>query len=310
MRPALTTIGSLPAVPGTSSDVLERAVDLQRRHGAQILTDGEPRADMLSYYVGIPGIREGPGAPQVVDRIRPLEDPARFAKIIDLDRVRAMLPGAQFKVSLTGPATFALSTASRGAGAVYRSPLDPTLQDDLVDALVPIAREIARRGAFLQIDEPSLSQGMREYGPALGRLELLASEVPRERSSLHVCGGLVRSKVLPALLALEHVSILSLAFAGRSEAENRTLLASPAWEEHGMKLGAGCIGVQVSVASDLMGPASVATLAKEIVSRVGVDNVAWITPDCGLRATPPDLVPPLLENLRGGYERTFPIVRA
>lgn len=309
MRPALTTVGSLPAVSGTSSDVLERAIDLQRRHGFQILTDGEPRSDMLSYYVGIPGIREGPGAPQIVDRIRPLDDPSRFAKVRDLDRVRAMLPDAQFKVSLTGPATFALSCASRGAGSAYRSPLDPALQDDLVDALVPIAREIARRGAFLQIDEPSLSQGMREYGPALGRLELLASEVPRDRSSLHVCGGLVRSKVLPALLALEHVSILSLAFAGRSEAENRALLAPRPWEEHGMRLGAGCIGVQVSLASEILNPSSVATLAEDVANRVGVENVAWVTPDCGLRATPADLVPLLLENLRRGYERTFPIVR-
>lgn len=306
MRPALTTIGSLPAVPGTSPDVLERAVDLQRRHGIEILSDGEPRADMLSYYVGLPGIGEGPGVPRIVGRIRPLEDPSRFAKVQDLDRVRAMLPEARFKVTLTGPATFALSCASRGAGPAYRSPLDPALLDDLVDALVPIAREIARRGAFLQIDEPALSQGMREYGPALGRVELLGSEVPRERASLHVCGGLVRSKVLPALLGLEHISVLSLAFAGRSETENRALLDRRMWDERGMRLGAGCIGVQVSEAADVMEPSSVAALAEEIVGRVGPDRVAWVTPDCGLRATPAGLVPLLLENLRRGYERAFP----
>lgn len=305
MRPALTTVGSLPPFPGGPEEALVQAVDLQRRHGFEILTDGEPRADMLSYFAGIPGVRESGGVPHIVERIRPLEDPSLFSKVRDLDRVKQLHPEANVKVSLTGPATFALACGPRAAGSPYRGPLDPALQDDFVDALVPIAREIARRGAFLQIDEPVLSQGMREYGPALGRLELLASEAPRERVSVHVCGGLVRSKVLPALLGLERVSILSLAFAGRTEAENRALLESRAWEDHGKRLGAGCIGVQVAESREVMEAEAVQKLLEEVLRRVGPEHMAWVHPDCGLRATPRDLAPVVLKNLRRGFERAY-----
>ncbi len=305
MRPALTTVGSLPPFPGPPEDALLQAVDLQRRHGFEILTDGEPRADMLSYFVGIPGIREGRGAPRIAERIRPLDDSSLFSKVRDLDFLKERHPGAKFKVSLTGPATFALACGSGGAGSAYRSPMDSALHDDFVDALVPIAREIVRRGAFLQIDEPVLSQGMREYGPALGRLELLASEAPPGTVSLHVCGGLARSKVLPALLGLERISILSLAFAGRSEAENRPLLDAQLWEEHDKRLGAGCIAVQVAQTSEVMEPAVVQGILGDIVERLGPERVAWIHPDCGLRATPTHFAPVLLRNLRRAYERTY-----
>ncbi|HII41265.1 MAG TPA: hypothetical protein HA326_08645 [Thermoplasmata archaeon] len=310
MRPVLTTVGSLPPFSGSADQALSKAVALQKSHGFEMLTDGEQRADMLSYYAGIPGVREERGVPRIVDRIRPLDDPARFPKVQDLERLRALYPEARFKVSLTGPATFLLACAAGGAGPAYRGPLDPALHDDLVAALVPLVREIARRGAWLQLDEPILSQGMRDYGPALRRLETLASEVPRERAFLHVCGGHARSRALDALLTLEHVGTLSLAFAGRVEAENRSLLDPRPWADHGMGLGAGVIDVQVARPEEVMSPDAVAHLLEDIVRRVGVENVASVTPDCGLRATTPELVPTLLENLRRGFERTFPTVRA
>ncbi len=310
MRPVLTTIGSLPPFSGSADEALRKAVTMQKAHGLEVLTDGEQRADMLSYYVGIAGIQEVQGVPRVVDRIRPLDDPSRFSKVQDLDRVRTLYPEARFKVALTGPATFLLACTASGAGPAYRGPLDPRLYDDLVAALVPLAREIARRGAWLQIDEPILSQGMRDYRPALARIETLASEAPRERASLHVCGGLAKSKALSSLLTLERVGTLNLAFAGRAEAENRSLLDPHPWEDRGMRLGVGAIDVQVTRADELMGPDRVAALLDDVLRRVGVENIGSVTPDCGLRATPPDVVPTLLENLRRGFERTFPIVRA
>jgi len=151
---------------------------------------------------------------------------------------------------------------------------------------------------------------MRDYRPALRRIDRIASEAPREHAVLHVCGGLARSKALDALLALEHVGTLNVAFAGRAEAENRVLLRPGPWEDRGMGLGAGAIDVQVTGINDIMTPEAVAELLEEILGSVGVENVVSVTPDCGLRATSPDLVPHLLENLRRGFERTFPIVRA
>ena len=310
MRPVLTTVGSLPPSSGTPEEALRKAVALQKSHGFELLTDGEPRADMLSYYVGIPGIRAEGGVPRIVDRIRPLPDATEFSKIRDLDRLRALYPEARFKVALTGPASFILACAGGGAGPAYHGPLDPKLHDDLVAALAPIAREVGRRGASLQIDEPILSQGMRDYGPTLRRLEILAGEVPRERAVLHVCGGHARSKSLDALLTLERVGTLNVAFAGRAEAENRALLHPHPWEDRGIGLGAGAIDVQVSRPEELMSPEAVAALLDDLVRRMGVENISSVTPDCGLRATSAALIPQLLENLRRGFERTFPIVRA
>lgn len=306
MRPVLTIVGSLPPFLGEPEEALGAAVSLQRAHGVGLLTDGEQRGDMLSLYAELPGLRVDRGVPRVVGRIRPMEDPARFTKVADLDRLRATYPKLRFKVSLTGPMTFLLATAAGGAGPAYRGPMDPQLHHDLTDALRPIAHEIARRGAHLQVDEPILSQGMRDYGPALRRIDRLASEVPRERTSLHVCGSLVRAKTLDALFQLEEVSTLNLGFAGRLERENQALLEPRAWNEHGLLLGAGCINVQVSSPVEVMEPAAVADLLRMIVDRVGPETIGFVLTDCGMRATPSDLVPALLENLHRGFEEVFP----
>ena len=306
MRPILTTVGSLPPPSSPTEDPLEDALRLQRERGFRLLTDGEPRGDMLSLYAELPGIRLSRGIPRVVGRIRPMDDPAQFTKVRDLDALRARYPETPFKVSLTGPSTFLLASAAGGAGSAYRGPLDPGLHDDLTEALRPLAHEIARRGAHLQIDEPILSQGMRDYRPALTRLDRLASEAPRQHASVHVCGSLVRAKTLEALFRLQGFAVLSLAFAGKLERENLPLLEPAGWEDHDVSLGAGAMDVQVSGADDLMGEEAIEALLREIVARVGLEHVAFVLPDCGLRATPAALVPPLLDRLHRGFLRAFP----
>ncbi len=304
-RPTLTGIGSLPPFPGPVSDALRAAVDLQRAHGFGLLTDGEPRGDMLSYYGEIPGIEFHSGVPRIVGRITPPEDPAGFAKVQDLDAVRAAYPEVRFKVALTAPTTFLLACASSGAGPAYRGPLDPALHDDLTEAIRPIAHEIAQRGAFLQMDDPILSQGMRDYGPSRRRLDAIASEASRERVSLHVCGGLARSKALDALLGLRNVCTLSIAFAGRAERENLALLRRDLWQDRDIHLGAGCARTQVANAADLTSPEETAALLHEIRAKMGDDRIRYVTPDCGLRGTPPELVPPLLDRLQRGFTLAY-----
>ncbi len=305
-RPVLTGIGSLPPVEGAIEDALRAAVRLQQSHGFGLLTDGEPRGDMLSLYGTLPGIEVRGGIPRIVGRIRPLDEPADFPKVRDLDFLRSAFPGAAFKVTLTAPSTFILSCAASGAGPAYHGPLDPALHEDLTEALRPIAAEIARRGAYLQIDDPILSQGMRDFAPALHDIDTIASEVPRERASLHVCGGLARSGALEALQRLEALSTLSIAFAGRAELENLALLRRDAWSERDQMLGAGVIDVQVTRDEELMSPDGVEALLRQIGARVGMERIRFVLPDCGLRATPRSLVPSLLESLRAGYERVFP----
>lgn len=303
--PRLTGIGSLPQSEGTPEDALQSAVKLQLDHGFRLLTDGEPRGDMLAYYAGIPGIEMRGGTPRITGRIRPLDDAASFAKVRDLDFLRNAFPDLEFKVALTAPATFILAAAASGAGPAYRSPMDPKLYDDLTEALQPIAHEIARREGYLQLDDPILSQGMSDYRPALRRIDAIASESPRERASLHVCGGLGRSKALEALLHLESISTLSLAFAGRQERENLGLVASAPWADRDFTLGVGAIDVQVSGASEIMSPTAVGSLLKEVEARVGADRLRYVSPDCGLRGTQADLVPKILANLHAGYALVF-----
>ncbi len=306
-RPILTGIGSFPPRPGPAEQAMVDLVELQRAHGFGLFTDGEQRSDMLALYASLPGVQSNRGVPRIVGRIRPLEDPAAFVKVHDLDALRARFPDLQFKVTLTGPTTFLLATAASGAGPAYRGALDERLHDDLTEALRPIAHELAIRGAFLQVDDPILSQGMRDYAPALRRLDSVAAEVPRERATVHVCGGLVRSKVVPALLdRLESVSTLSLAFAGRSERENVTLLDSKSWEDADKTLGVGCIDVQVAPGGTVMSADAAADLLRSVRDRVGRERVRFVLPDCGLRATPPEAVPVLLDRLRTAYETVFP----
>ena len=307
--PVLTGIGSLPPFEGSLGQALHGAVRMQREHGFGLFTDGEPRGDMLSLYTSFPGIEIRGGVPRIVGRIRPLENPASFPKVRDLDFLRAAYPHLSFKVTLTAPTTFLLATATVGAGPAYRHALDPTLHDDLAEALLPVAREIGQRGAHLQIDDPILSQGMRDYGPALRRIDAIAAQVPRNRTSLHVCGNLARSKALDALLHLHNVSTLTLAFAGRAERENLSLLDREDWRDVDLSLGAGCADVQLSRQDGPMSPATIASLLRDIVDRIGEKRVRYVTPDCGLRATPRELVLPLLERLRRGFLEVFPNAR-
>ncbi len=302
MPPVLTGIGSLPPVDGPVEPALRSAVELQRVHGFGLFTDGEPRGDMLALYATLPGIELRSGVPRIVGRIRPPDDPAAFAKIRDLDFLRAAYPGLPFKVTLTAPTTFLLACAAAGAGPAYRGALDPALHDDLTEALRPIAHAIGRRGAHLQLDDPILSQGLRDDAPALRRLDAIASEVPRDRASLHVCGGLARSGALDALRRLRSVSTFSLAFAGRQERENLALLRPEPWAEDDRRLGAGCIDVQATDSGGVMSPESVSELLQRIYDRVGEDRVRYVLPDCGLRGTPPALVPRILGNLQAGFQ--------
>ncbi len=305
VRPILTSEGSFPRASTTPEEAMLKTVEFQRAHGLELLTDGEQRADMLSIYASFPGVRDEGGIPRIIGRIRPLDDPAQFMKVRDLDFLRQAFPEVRFRVNLTGPTTFAFSCGSSGAGPAYKGATDPALHDDLTDAIHPIAREVQRRGVALQLDEPILSQGMRDYGPALQRLDSIASEVPRERMTLHVCGGLARGKVLDALLRLENVSALNLAFAGRAERENVALLERRVWDDRDLSLGAGCISVQVTRAEEIMSPDAVAGLLRSISERVGWERIRYVLPDCGFRATSAEFVPQILENMRKGFDEAF-----
>lgn len=301
----LTSHGSFPRTGKPLEQAMVETVEFQRRHGMEIFTDGELRGDVLDCYADLPGIRKEGGVPRFFGRVRPLDDPTTFSRFHDLAFLQIRFPEARFKVNLTGPTTFAFSCGASNPGPAYRSAMDPRLHDDLTEAIRPLAHEYARRDVFVQIDDPILSQGMRDYTPALRCIDAIASEVPRDRMIVHVCGGLVRTKALDALLRLDRVATLALAFAGRLEQENVGLIDGKRFRDQDITLAVGSTPVQVATPEEVHSAAQVATLLRTVRDRVGPEQMRFVTPDCGFRATNAEFVSPILRSMREGFVSVF-----
>lgn len=300
----MTTIGSFPRLATTVEQSMMEAVELQRRFGISIFSDGEQRNDMISYFAeSLPGLGIRDGIPYIASKIKPPDSPSSFPKISDLDFVRSRFPSLRFKVTLTGPATLAIACGSRKVSAPYSNILDHMIYQDLADALTPIAAEAARAQAFVQVDEPMLSQGVPDYPTKLSLIDRILAEVPYDRASLHVCGDLRPFGVFNHLLRTENVSILSHAFSGKQESRNVELLERRSLEDAGKKLGLGCISVSPTRREDVDHSSVVLTRIHMIANKVGLENVAWVHPDCGLRATQKELVPLILGNMQRAVER-------
>jgi methionine synthase II (cobalamin-independent) len=94
---------------------------------------------------------------------------------------------------------------------------------------------------------------------------------------------------------MKNTSVLSLEFAGSSG--NIGLLSRSIIEGSQKKIGVGCMKVNVLSKNDLTTPERAVEIVNEVSSKIGVENVAYIHPDCGLRRTKHDLAFLILENL-------------
>jgi methionine synthase II (cobalamin-independent) len=298
-----TTIGSLFRFSEDLHESIDEAVTFQRHHGLDLLTDGEQRADMVSYFAeSFAGLGVESGVPVITGRIA-LQGPAGdFSKVKDLEYIRSKYPDAPVKVAITGPTTLGMTCGSRRIASHYRGLLDFSLYKDIASSLAPIARELARLGAHVQIDEPFLSQGYRDLPERVALLDRVAEDIPPERTSVHVCGFVGRFGVIDHLLRLENVSVLSFGFAGRQERGNLNFLKGDAFHDSGKRLGAGCMAVTPMSEAEVDRPEAVDTLLRAILDEVGPDSVAYAHPDCGLRATSKSLVPMVLRNFRAGVD--------
>lgn len=304
MPPLLTTtIGSLGRFDKDLHRSIETALRLQQEHRIDILSDGEQRADMVSYFAeSFAGLGIEDGAPVVLGRIALKDDPNQFSKVQDLDYILGKHPGLKVKVAITGPTTLGMTCGSRKIKSHYRNLLDFKMYEDIADALAPIARAITDRGAYVQIDEPFLSQGYRDLKTRVELLDVVADGLPRDKVTAHVCGFIGKFGVVEHLLRLENVSVLSFAFAGRIERPNIEHIFRKDFEDAGVKLGAGCISVVPMTEMEVDTAEAVSERLREIASRVGRDNIAFAHPDCGMRATNKSLVPIILHNLRAGVD--------
>jgi methionine synthase II (cobalamin-independent) len=297
-----TTIGSLARFVPDLHESIDRALAYQREHGLDLLTDGEQRTDMVSYFAeSFEGLGIEGGAPVVTGKVSLRGAPESFSKVKDLEYIRSKHPELAVKVAITGPTTLGMTCGSRKIQSHYKNIMDFELYKDLADALAPIAKALTDRGAYVQIDEPFLSQGYRDVKARVGLLDRIAEGLPKERLSVHVCGFVGRPGLVDSLLALESFSVLSFGFAGRIERPNIEHMPST-FEANGKKLGAGCIKVTPMSLAEIETPKDVALILGSLSSRIGRANIAYAHPDCGLRATNKSLVPVILDNLRAGVD--------
>lgn len=296
-----TTIGSLYRFGEDLHESIDKALAFQKEHGSDLLTDGEQRTDMVSYFAeSLAGLGVESGIPVITGKITLQGSERDFSKVKDLAHIRSKLPDTPIKVAITGPTTLGMTCGSRKIASDYRGLLDFGLYEDIASALAPIARELARLGAHVQIDEPFLSQGYRDLAERVALIDSVAEGLPADRTSVHVCGFIGRFGVMDHLLRLENASVLSFGFAGKQERPNIALLRREDFEDSGKKLGAGCIAVTPVSEEEVDRPEAVRDLLQDIVDRVGADRIAYAHPDCGLRATRKSLVPIILTNFRAG----------
>lgn len=298
-----TTIGSLYRFREDLLESIDEAIAFQNELGLDLISDGEQRTDMVSYFAeSLSGLSVANGMPVIDGKVELKGDPGEFSKVKDLAYIRSKHPEIEVKVAITGPTTLGMTCGSRGVGPHYGGLNDFALYEDIAAALAPVARSLADLGAHVQIDEPFLSQGYRDLRERVALLDRVADGLPADRTSVHVCGSVGRFGALSHLMKLENLSVISLGFAGRQERSNIDALEDTGFSDNAKRLGAGCIAVTPLNEEEVGDAESVRALLEAISDRVGLESIAYAHPDCGLRVTGKSLVPIILRNLRAGVD--------
>ncbi|MEM4251168.1 MAG: hypothetical protein QW828_04990 [Candidatus Bathyarchaeia archaeon] len=289
-----TVVGSFPRLPFGIDQAIRAVIDLQLRAGIDIVSDGEQRADMITYFEDIPGLGRCAKGLAVTSKISAPQNPLEVAKVKDFITARDYLwklgrEETFLKTAVTGPVTLGFTCATAGLKH-YSGLLDEKLYVDLSEALEQVITTLLSLGAYVQIDEPGLSAVYVDPSLAMHILRGLFSRVSTKSRlagsvSIHVCGGLGRSrKILEGLLELD-VDVLSLAFSGPIERSNLNLISDSLLESSGKRLGIGCTPVSVTEKEAVEDAKRICLRIKKICDRVGRRNVAYAHPDCGLRGT-------------------------
>ena len=307
-----TVIGSFPKLPRQVSEAIKEVIKIQLSKGLEIISDGEQRADMITYFEQIPGLVRSTRGLAIRSRILPPEDPSGIVKVTDFLFARDYLrnigrEGVIVKTALTGPITLGVTCATSGLQQ-YSSLNDLNLYYDLSRALEPIVVELLRLGSFVQIDEPGLSAGYMAPSKAVSILrELFEHANGSERCpgslSMHVCGNLERVPgLLQELLGLD-LDVISLAFSGRIEKSNLNLISESLFKDSGKKLGVGCASVTALQQDQVEDADRIYQRIRNVADKVGERNLAYAHPDCGLRGVPLEVSELILHRLSEAVTR-------
>ncbi|HEX8995970.1 MAG TPA: uroporphyrinogen decarboxylase family protein [Ktedonobacterales bacterium] len=286
-QPLLTTVvGSYPSGDLLPKAAIERAVEDQILAGVDVISDGQPRGDMIEIFASrIPGVkRRDDGAWEVVDT---LDYPGSSPLTTDFALARSLAGRrAEVKGIVTGPITLALALHV-APEAPYNAPHDPALILRLAEIQGrEMAALVAAGARVTQVDEPLLPQALE------GRVPLeLASDALREFAAtsmlpmLHVCGD-VRN--LTNDLLLLNFAVYSIENA---RIPNVAAFDTEELDFSGSRISAGCID---TTSAEIETVDTIRERIRATLRSVPPERL-WVSPDCGLRPLPRDAA---LEKLK------------
>ena len=278
-RQALLTsvVGSYPTEELPPRRAIERAVEDQLLAGVDVISDGQPRGNMIETFAArIPGIeRRDDGAWEVVDS---LDFPAMPIVAGDFTLARELAARrAEVKGIVTGPITLALSLQV-APEAPYNAPHDPRMILRLAEILGrELAALVAAGARVTQVDEPLLPHALA----GLVSMEL-ASDALREFAAtsmlpaLHVCGDVrdVANDLLLLNFAVYDIENSAIANAAAFDAEQLDFAGS--------KISAGCVSTSHAEVEPVE---TIRERIRATVRHIPPERL-WVSPDCGLRNLP------------------------
>jgi len=277
-----TVIGSFPRIDMDFRDNIILAVESQVKAGINLVSDGQTRADMITYFAEHAKCFEKRGDKwYITGRI---EHDGKSIAAEDLTWVKKYLKekygekAPQLKGIVTGPVTMIMSGLLKTKD--YNGYKDPELYRDMGKFVNTEAHLQLEAGVdAIQIDEPYYSVGA-PMDLAKEAIKIARKDI-KKPVHLHVCGNI--TKVFDTLLDFP-VDILSHAFAGNPE--NFSVISKDKLVKAKKKLGVGCVR---SDTPELENVQSIVEVLRKAINLVGEENII-AHPDCGLRGLKDDKV--------------------
>lgn len=278
-----TVIGSFPRREdlGFRENIL-LAVEAQIKAGINLISDGQTRADMITYFAEhTKSFQSKNGKWYITDKI---EHDGKSIAAEDLKWVKQYLKekygekAPLLKGIITGPVTMIMSGLLKTKE--YSGYRDPKLYNDMGRFVNTEAQLQLEAGVdVIQIDEPFYSVGApMELAKEAIRIARKNVEKPVH---LHVCGDI--TKVFDTLLDFP-VDVLSHAFAGYPV--NFKVISKEKLVKAKKKLGVGCIRTDTPELEEVP---SIVEILRKAIELVGKENII-AHPDCGLRGLKNDKI--------------------
>ena len=273
-QPLLTmAVGSYPTDGLPPRRAIQQAVEDQLIAGVDVISDGEPRGDMIATFASrIPGIRRADdGAWEVTDALDQPDSPIvapDYALARELAARRAEVKG-----TVTGPVTMALALRV-APDAPYNAPHDPALILRLAEIQGrELAALIACGARVTQVDEPLLPQALQGLVPlevASGALREFAatSTIP----VLHTCGDVraIANDLLLLNFAVYDIDNVHIA--------NATAFDDDQLDFSGSKVSAGCVD---TTSAEVESSDVIRERIRAVMASIPPERL-WVSPDCGL----------------------------